>query len=362
VDGPGVRRWLMVGAGMVFSIVVIGGVTRLTESGLSMTSWHPLGGLPPITDEEWDAEFKRYQSFPEYQLLNQDMDVGRFKNIYFWEYVHRMWGRAIGVVYAVPYLYFVARGKLSPRMRRNMFGVLLLIGGQGGMGWYMVKSGLEDKKNANDDDDHHDVDITPRVSPYRLAAHQTLALAIYASTLWNYFNAKYPFDARGLPKSSRSIGAVRALGTLAAVFAAITAHSGAYVAGLDAGMIYCEFPWMGGPWKLVPDEYADMSPMWRNFFENAATAQFNHRYLGISTLTLVTALFAATRRHAASLSHGTYVAARHMFAMAYAQVGLGIAALLYAVPVSLGALHQAGAFSLLTFAIHLLHELKRIPK
>uniref|UniRef100_A0A4W3IDX8 Cytochrome c oxidase assembly homolog 15 (yeast) n=1 Tax=Callorhinchus milii TaxID=7868 RepID=A0A4W3IDX8_CALMI len=259
-------KWLIGCSGMVVGAVVLGGVTRLTESGLSMVDWHLIKEMkPPSSQQQWEAEFQKYQQFPEFKVLNHDMTVSEFKCIWYMEYAHRMWGRAVGLAYILPAAYFLRRGWLSAGMKLRVAGLCSFVCFQGLLGWYMVKSGLEEKK------DSHDV---PRVSQYRLAAHLGSALLLYCASLWTGLSLLLP--PRQLP-NTRQMALMRqfARGTGGLVF--VTALSGAFVAGLDAGLVYNSFPKMGERW--VPDDLLAFSPTLRNVFENPTTVQFDHRIL-----------------------------------------------------------------------------------
>ncbi|XP_063703844.1 cytochrome c oxidase assembly protein COX15 homolog [Culicoides brevitarsis] len=342
-----VGYWLLGSSGMVFVAVVLGGVTRLTESGLSMVTWKLLGEQRPRTEEEWIAEFERYKQFPEFKIKNREMTLSEFKFIYHMEYGHRMWGRAIGAFFALPAIYFWSRGYLnrSLKIRTVVFGTL--IGMQGLMGWYMVKSGLEDRFHGEND--------VPRVSQYRLASHLTFAFVLYTMFLWSALDILLPAQklAGAIPKASQRFRML-AHSTKGMIF--LTALSGAFVAGLDAGLVYNSFPKMADRW--IPEDVLAFSPAIRNFTENPTTVQFDHRILGTSTLALITGMFLLSRRRV--LPPRAYKAAAAVAFMGWTQVGLGIATLLSYVPVSLAATHQSGSLVLLSLAIWLSHELKHV--
>lgn len=324
-----VALWLLIGAAMIYAMVVIGGITRLTESGLSIVEWKPVSGaLPPLTETDWQAEFQKYQQSPQYRQVNQGMSLGEFKNIFWWEFIHRLWGRLIGVVFALPMLIFWLRGAFDAALKRRVLLLFVLGGIQGFIGWWMVASGLKDM---------------PAVSPYRLATHLGMALVIYGITLWTALGLLQPRTSQPVP------GQRAALGLLGAV--SVTILAGAFVAGLDAGMIYNEFPFMGD--GLVPPDYwhPALSAL-RNSFENHAAVQFHHRVLAVGTAT-------------AALVFAVWLARAGMAAWALAlaaavalQITLGILTLLYQVPVDLGAAHQAGAVLVLSVVIGVLHRLK----
>ncbi|MEQ8332156.1 COX15/CtaA family protein [Nisaea sp.] len=329
-DRP-VAWWLAGVAVMVFLMIVIGGITRLTESGLSMVEWRPLiGWLPPLSEPEWYRVFSLYQDSPEFQKVNSWMTIEDFKQIFFWEYLHRVWGRLIGVAFAVPFLVLA----LSGRIRRALYprlGLLFLLGAlQGGIGWWMVKSGLVDN---------------PAVSQYRLAIHLSVALLILAALIWT---------ALGLVRQPDGTdGQFRRHAVAVLHLIAITTVAGAFVAGLDAGLIYNTFPLMNG--HVVPPDYAFAEPFWINFFENPAAVQFNHRVIAIVTFAgIVWLLFRAMR--ATEIAPRTRLAIHCLTGMAAIQVALGISTLLAQVPVALGAAHQGGAALTLSAAIWVLFE------
>lgn len=320
---------------MLVALVVIGGVTRLTESGLSITEWKPVSGVvPPLTHEAWEAEFARYRQIPEYQLQGAAMTLGDFQRIYFWEYLHRLWARLLGLAFAIPLAWFVIRGEVRGRLARQLGMLLLLLGAQGALGWYMVRSGLVDRVD---------------VSQYRLAAHLGLALIIYAWALWLAAGILAPAPAPAVAR-----GAGRWSSALTA-YVFLTIIAGAFVAGLDAGHAWNTFPLMGG--SFVPGGYGQLTPGWVNAFENPAAVQFHHRWLGISAVLGAIAFWAMLRRRtevplrARRLAGGTAL-------VAVAQALLGISTLLLVVPVPLAALHQFGAVMLLTCSVLTLQALR----
>ena len=329
-----VAVWLLCCCAMIFGMVVIGGITRLTLSGLSITEWQPLTGiLPPLSGAQWAAEFEKYRQIPQYRLLNAGMSLADFQTIYWWEYVHRLWGRLIGVVYALPFLYFWLRGRLPKRLLVPLAGIFLLGAAQGVLGWYMVESGLADRVD---------------VSQYRLVAHLALALAIYGLTLWIALGllADAP-RAPVAPRWRRGAEAIIAL-------VALTIVAGGFVAGLHAGLIYNTFPLMDG--NFVPAGYAQLRPFLRNWFENVAAVQFDHRVLAMTSAAAVLLLWVAGRR--ARLPDPARLALHALLAAAVLQFALGVSTLLLVVPIPLAAAHQAGAVSLLTAAIAVRHALR----
>lgn len=328
-----VRRWLWVCAAMIFAMVVIGGITRLTESGLSITEWRPVtGALPPLTGTAWQAAFAKYQLIPEFRAKNAGMTLAEFKTIFWWEYVHRLWGRLIGAAFAIPLIWFVATGRVRGALTWRLAGLLALGGLQGAVGWWMVASGLVDRID---------------VSPYRLATHLGLALIIYALIV------RLALELSGNPplRGARP----EWFGRLVIAAVALTILAGAFVAGTDAGRVYNSFPLMDG--RLIPAGYADLSPWWLNAFENVATVQFHHRWIAVATLVLSLAYVGSL--HARAADQRTRRRASYLGAAILAQVGIGIVTLLHAVPVALGAAHQAGAVVVLTLAVATHHAAGR---
>lgn len=340
-------RWLLACSGMVAGAVILGGVTRLTESGLSMVDWHLVKEMkPPGTQDEWEAEFHKYQQFPEFKILNHDMTLSEFKFIWYMEYSHRMWGRAVGLAYILPAVYFWRKGWFNRGMKGRVLGLCGFVCFQGLLGWYMVKSGLEEKPDSYD---------VPRVSQYRLAAHLGSALVLYCASLWTGLSLLLP--KHKLIETSQLLKLRKFThGTAGLVF--LTALSGAFVAGLDAGLVYNSFPKMGERW--IPDDLLAFSPTLKNIFENPTTVQFDHRILGISSVAAITALYYYSRR--IPLPRRARLAVNSLIAVAYLQVTMGISTLLLYVPTSLAATHQSGSLALLSMAIWLMNELRRLPK
>ncbi|XP_026164316.1 heme A synthase COX15 [Mastacembelus armatus] len=342
-----VGRWLLGCSGLVAGAIVLGGVTRLTESGLSMVDWHLVREMkPPQSQAEWEAEFSKYQQFPEFKIMNHDMTLPEFKFIFYMEWGHRMWGRLVGLAYILPTIYFWRKGYFTRSMKGKVLGLCGFVFFQGLLGWYMVKSGLEEKPESYD---------VPRVSQYRLCAHLGSALLLYCASLWTGLTMLIP--AHKMAETKRLMQLKRfAKGTGGLVF--LTALSGAFVAGLDAGLVYNSYPKMGDRW--IPDDLLAFSPKLKNFFENPTTVQFDHRILGISSLTAITGLYLFSRRMV--LPRRAKIAISLLTAMAYGQVALGISTLLLYVPTPLAAIHQSGSVALLSLAIWVLAELRKIPK
>jgi cytochrome c oxidase assembly protein subunit 15 len=326
-----VGLWLAAWAAMVLLTVVIGGITRLTESGLSITEWRPVSGtLPPLSAADWEAEFSRYRQIPEYRLHNADMTLAGFKRIYLVEYVHRLWARLVGLAFAVPFLVLVATRMVSGPLARRLALLLVLLALQGAMGWYMVQSGLT---------------VRTDVSQYRLAAHLGLALVIYVITVWTAADLLGVGQADGRT-AGQAESALRRVVAGFAFYVFLTILSGAFVAGLDAGKTWNTFPLMGG--RFIPPGYGALTPWYLNLFENPAAVQFHHRMLGLSVLLGSLVLWRMGRRIAPFASRRALGA---LALLALAQAGLGVATLLLAVPIPIAALHQAGAVLVLTAAV-----------
>ncbi|KAG6023534.1 hypothetical protein E4U41_001983 [Claviceps citrina] len=370
----GVAFWLIGSAASVFGIVVFGGLTRLTESGLSITEWRPVtGSLPPMSQADWESEFDKYRASPEFKLLNPHMTLDEFKKIYFMEWAHRVWGRVVGMSFVLPTVYLIARRRVTAKMALNLVGISALIGFQGCIGWWMVKSGLKDDLFAPGSH--------PRVSQYRLTTHLATAFVCYSWMLLSGLSILRTHRLLADPKLA--VSALQALRNPAlkvfrrSAFAVtaltfVTILSGALVAGLDAGLIYNEFPKMGAgltpPKSELFDRFycrrEDGSDLWwRNMLENPSTVQMDHRILAVSTFCAIVALFAYSRtgRVAAALPNSAKKGAKGLVHLVCLQVALGISTLIYMVPIPLAAAHQAGSLAVLTGALVLAHRLK-VPK
>jgi cytochrome c oxidase assembly protein subunit 15 len=376
---------------MIFLMVVVGGITRLTLSGLSITEWKPVVGiLPPLSAADWAAEFAKYKEVPEYRAVHFAMTLAEFKGIYYWEYFHRLLGRLIGVAFAVPFVWFLVRRRLPQRLVLPLAGILLLGFAQGLLGWYMVESGLADRVE---------------VSQYRLVAHLALALAIYSAILWVALgivrastgpvlrsalhgeeqhelpmagldpaihlpgSTEKDVDGRAKPGhkavlAGQSVRATprpedfargwRRASEVLLALVALTILAGGFVAGTRAGLTYNTFPLMDG--RLVPPGYDQLHPFYLNWFENIAAVQFDHRVLAVATFTAVLLLWTAGLR--TMPPKPARIALHLLIAAAALQVALGISTLLLVVPVPLAAAHQAGAILVLTAAIVLRHTLR----
>jgi|SRR5579864_825109 len=330
-----VAAWLLGCCALVFAMVVVGGITRLTQSGLSIVEWQPVAGaLPPLGEAQWQELFLKYQLTPQYRIANPGMSLAEFKGIFWWEYFHRLLGRVIGAVFLLPLAWFAWRGRISRRLATGLAGIFALGALQGAMGWYMVKSGLVDD---------------PRVSQLRLAAHLGMALLIYAAMLWIALDLIHP--------RARNLAAPAGLQRLAAALAALVlvmALSGALVAGTRAGLAYNTFPLMNG--YLVPPDLFALEPWYRNLYANIATVQFDHRLIAWLLAFFVPWLCLRVRREAAS-PRARFAAALLVGALAL-QIALGLSTLLLAVPLPLAAAHQAGAMLVFSAALFLLHALR----
>ncbi len=308
-------------------MMVIGAITRLTESGLSMVEWRPLiGSLPPLSQAEWQRVFDLYRDTSEYQLANAGMSLDAFKTIFWWEYIHRLWGRLIGLVFAVPFVWFLVRRSIPKRLTPHLAILLVLGAVQGVIGWWMVKSGFVDRTD---------------VSQYRLAVHLGMAFLILGYMLWLAIGLIGRATAPAAPSRLRHAG-----WTVMAVVS-VTVVSGALVAGLNAGLVYNEWPMMGA--GLVPAEYTELQPFWRNLFDNHGAVQFDHRILAYLTAVSVVVFWALVSR--AAVSAQSRLAATLLLVTVAGQVLLGIATVLTAVPLALGVLHQVGAITLFCLAV-----------
>jgi len=324
--------WLLVCALVVYIMVVVGGITRLTQSGLSMVEWAPImGAIPPMSELQWQSVFSKYQASPEYLHVNFGMSLMEFKRIFWWEYGHRVLGRFIGMIYLLPLLFFLFKGMVPSAWKAKLFGLFILGGLQGLMGWYMVKSGLVD---------------VPHVSQYRLTAHLGLALLIFSYMWW------FALDfLRGDVKHSHASKSYRLWTALAVTVVFLMMLSGGFVAGTKAGFIMNTFPMMNGQW--LPDGWMAMQPWWKNLFENAVTVQFVHRCIAVLVSIVVIGVFVLSR------SQSFKTSSHYLLIVMLLQISLGITALLLVVPVVWGAAHQAGAVALLATALWVAHRARK---
>ena len=331
--------WLLACCALVFAMVVVGGITRLTHSGLSIVEWQPLiGTIPPLSQGDWEVLFEKYHQTPQYKKVNLGMSLEEFKGIFWWEYFHRLLGRVIGLAFFIPFLYFLARKAIDGPLGLKLAGIFLLGGLQGAMGWYMVKSGLVDN---------------PHVSQYRLTAHLGLAFIIYAAMLRVALGLLFPagtsYYGNGRLRSLRSFS----IGITTLIFVMIL--SGGFVAGIRAGLAYNTFPLMNG--HLIPPELFMLEPWYRNFFDNMATVQFNHRMIAWTLAIMIPVFWFKSRN--LPLPGSTRLACSLLLLMLAVQVSLGIATLLLVVPLPLAAAHQAGAMLLFTAALWVNHQLRQ---
>ena len=338
-DRRAVARWLLAVAGMVWVMVTIGGATRLTGSGLSIMEWAPIrGALPPMNAAEWQRLYDLYRTIPQYALVNAGFGIEGFKEIFWLEWTHRLWGRVIGLAFAGSLAWFWVRGRVPAGLAPRLLGLLALGGMQGAVGWFMVASGFETDRTA--------------VSPWRLVAHLGLALALYGALVWTAWGLLHP--EASAPASARP---ARRAAHAAAGLVGLAMLAGGFVAGIRAGLDFNTFPLMEG--RLVPPGYGALSPFWRNAVENVAAVQFHHRVL--ATAALGAAGWAAWRAARLPAAAGLARARRWGVALggaAAAQYALGVATLVYAVPAWLGTLHQTVAVAVLTAALGAVHALR----
>ncbi|MBL0371354.1 COX15/CtaA family protein [Rhizobium sp. KVB221] len=322
-----VRIWLLVVLFVVFCLVLVGGATRLTDSGLSITEWKPIHGVvPPLTAAEWDEEFRLYQRIPEYSEINKHMTVEEFKGIFWWEWAHRLIARSIGVIFAVPLFFFWVTGRLERRLKLPLLGILALGGVQGAIGWWMVASGLSKRVD---------------VSQYRLAIHLTVACLIFAATTW-VWRALCQHSGALLPRSRAS-----AFAGLLVVFVLLQIYLGALVAGLDAGLAYNTWPLMDG--AIVPSGLDVLQPLWLNAFENAKAVQFLHRMNAYILLILALLNMLWLMRAMPGTPHANRGLV--FFLLVVVQAALGIMTLLFAVPLDWALAHQGCALLVLGFSV-----------
>ena len=331
-----VQLWLYAVAALVVAMITVGGATRLTDSGLSITEWKPiLGAIPPLTEAHWLEAFAKYREIPEYHLVNKGMSLEEFKFIYWWEWGHRFLGRIIGLAFALPLAVFWLRGDLRPGFGKKCAGVLVLGAIQGGIGWYMVKSGLVDRVD---------------VSHYRLALHLTVAFLILSLVVWLAVSLD-PEEPRPLVPASSE----RRLATLLVPLILAQVVLGAFVAGLKGGLVHNTWPLMDG--GFVPSDWGALSPWWHNIIENPAAAQFHHRLMAYLVVGLVLAHAWVLLSHPRDARLKT--SAVLLASAVLAQTALGVWTLLARVPVSLGVAHQGFAAILLILAVRHLHLTRR---
>lgn len=324
-----VRLWLLIAAGMILLTLIVGGATRLTESGLSITEWKPVTGvLPPMSHAEWQSEFQKYQAIPQYRELNQGMSLGEFQVIYWWEWTHRLLARTTGMVFLLPFLFFLWRGDIPKNLQMRLWGIFFGGAALGAVGWWMVSSGLAGSARVN-------------VSQYRLAFHLTLACAIYAAIVWTAFQVV----RRNVAEISARLR-VTAFALMALLLLQI--YLGALVAGSGAGHAYNTWPAIDGAFIPAASSLLHDTPVWRNAFENILAIQFDHRMLAYA-IWLLALLHAADAWRSGRARVMTLLLA----GMVTAQAALGIATLLMADPLELALTHQV--FAILVFTVSIVH-------
>jgi cytochrome c oxidase assembly protein subunit 15 len=331
-----VRGWLLAVAALVFLVAAVGGGTRLTGSGLSITEWQPVtGALPPLSEAAWQAEFEKYKTIPQYREVNRGMSLTEFKVIYWWEWTHRLLGRLIGVAFLVPFLWFLWKGFIEPPLRWRLWTIFGLGALQGAVGWWMVASGLAGRVS---------------VSQYRLAFHLTLACAIFAMLLWTAQRLK-------LPEPVEVPSRMRRTARLLMVLALVQIYLGALVAGLHAGLVYNTWPLIDG--AFIPDRLFFLEPWWRNFFESTLTVQFDHRMMAyvLFVLAIWHAVDVVRSGRARAASTGALVLASAVTL----QAGIGILTLLHVVPPPLALTHQAMAVVTLAIAVVHAERISGVP-
>ncbi len=333
-----IATWLLAIVALVFGMILLGGLTRLTGSGLSMVHWEPLSGwIPPISEEDWNAVFEAYKRFPEYAAYNAGMSLDGFKEIFWLEFLHRLLGRLIGVVFFVPFLIFLVRGWLGWRLAPKLAALFLLGGAQGVLGWYMVMSGLSERAD---------------VSQYRLVAHLALGAFIMAIILWTALSlliSRQELEPRGK--------GVVLLSRVVLLLVAITILAGGFTAGTGAGSAFNTYPLMDG--ALIPDGLYGFDPSWMSPFEDQKTIQFNHRHLAELTTLMVLVMWFAGRR--SGIAGRGRAALNLMMVISVIQICLGIFTLLMVVPIWLAVMHQAGAMALLCAAVWTAFEFRSVP-
>jgi len=330
-----VALWLLVIAAMIALMVLVGGLTRLTGSGLSITEWRPVtGAIPPLSDADWQAEFAKYQGTPQYDLLNRGMGLAAFKTIYWWEWMHRLLGRLIGVAFAVPFLVFLWQRRIDRRLAGRLGIIFLLGGAQGALGWWMVQSGL--------------IGASVAVSQYRLAAHLGLAIILFGYIFWT------ALELAGVRRTeTRTAHRLRSCVLMFTALVFVQMLLGAFVAGLDAGQAFSTWPSYAGAW--IPAGLYDLSPWWANHFENHALVHFQHRTMGYVVAIMAVWLYVSMRR--AKPDKPLKVVAVHVAALMALQIALGVLTVVSGVALPVAALHQIVALALFACALWLAYVL-----
>jgi cytochrome c oxidase assembly protein subunit 15 len=328
--------WLLTGCFLIYLMVVIGGITRLTGSGLSITQWKIITGtLPPLSDEAWQKEFEGYKQTPQYKLINSDFTLSDFKGIFWWEYIHRLLGRMIGIVFLIPFIWFWLRKKLPEGFMKKAWVLFALGGLQGFLGWFMVKSGLSENVH---------------VSHYRLAIHLISAFTVFGFTFWYALDITSP--PTPLPRGKGEQHFLRRWAIILFSVVILQIIYGAFVAGLKAGYGYPTWPKMGDQW--VPDDIVALEPVWKNFLEGAAGVQFIHRYIAYVVVIIVGILFYRSRKIQIDPTQKKIINALGIIVLA--QFTLGVITLLYGVPIVIAVLHQTGAFFLFATSLLFIHR------
>jgi len=335
-DNKKVIYWLLTGCVLIFIMVVVGGITRLTHSGLSISNYKLISGtIPPMNEIEWQEAFDLYKQYPEYQKINKDFSLQDFKDIYFWEWLHRFIGRFIGMVFIIPFLYFLLKKQLTKSTIKKSILLLTLGGFQGFLGWYMVKSGLVDR---------------PDVSHYRLALHLTTAFITFSFALWIALDIKYP--------SKKEVNtSLRNLIRITFVLLILQIIWGAFVAGLDAGFIHNTWPLMNDGKLIHETVYIEQNPVWRNFVEGKSGVQFIHRYLAYIVVGLIVFIWIKAKKHPINSFQNNLL--KILLWIVALQFTLGVFTLIFQVPVLLGVLHQVVAFFLLAVMTITLHRFSK---
>lgn len=325
--------WLFTGCFLIYGMVIVGGITRLTGSGLSITEWKLVTGIiPPLSEKSWEEEFEAYKKIPQYQLINSSFTLKDFKNIYWWEYVHRLFGRVIGIVFIIPFLWFWWKKIFPPGFTKKMLFLFVLGGLQGFLGWFMVSSGLTENVY---------------VSHYRLAVHLIAAFTVFGFTFWYALDIASPFHFPSLVE-------LRKIALILFSIVIIQIIYGAFVAGLKAGYGYPTWPKMGDTW--VPDDVLAIEPIWKNFVEGHAGVQFVHRYLAYVVILFTTILvYRSIKKDVPSFIRQIVML---IGIVALVQFILGVLTLIYQVPIVVAILHQTGAFILFASLLFLLHKLR----
>jgi len=331
-DNKKVIYWLLTGCTLIFIMVIVGGITRLTHSGLSISNYKLISGtIPPTNALQWNEAFDLYKQYPEYQKLNYNMTIDEFKDIYFWEWIHRVIGRFIGLVFVIPFVYFLVRKQLTKSTIKKCLILLAMGGFQGFLGWFMVKSGLVDK---------------PDVSHYRLAMHLTTAFLTFAYTFWVALDLIFP-SKKQVNTSSRNLIRV------GLVILVVQIIWGAFVAGLDAGWIHNHWPLMNDGELIHQSVTTEQEPLWRNFIEGKSGVQFVHRYLAYIVVGIIGFIWFKARKNKTTMLQQKGI--NLLLILVGVQFVLGVLTLVLFVPVWLGVLHQVTAFFLLatmTFTLH----------